>query len=60
MRGADHQRNRFGLHLTDAAMLAGLLILGVMHQHMRQLMHQGGDLIDLRHIWLCQPHLAPE
>ena len=45
MGGADHQRHRLGLHLPDAAMLAGVLLVGAVHQDVPEFV---GERLDLR------------
>ena len=50
VRGTDHQRDGLGFDLADAAMLPRLLVVGIVHHNMRELVREGLDLRGRVHV----------
>ena len=48
--GTDHQRDGLGFDLADAAMLPRVLVVGIVHQHVRELVREGLDLRGRVHV----------
>ncbi|MPM19448.1 hypothetical protein SDC9_65872 [bioreactor metagenome] len=50
VRGTNHQRDGLGFDLADAAMLPRLVVVGIVHHNVRQLVREGLDLRGRVHV----------